>query len=113
MPVKSVLTDSATSTLMTICPVGAPLAASAVAIEAASTLITATAGESGPPITGEKVEVKAITTQVTTVPMIESRQAQGEAAGKIAGEDQRGEGDAIGDLHHRRDAAGHRVPPER
>ena len=48
----------------------APLAASAVAIEAASTLITATAGESGPPITGEKVEVTAITTQVTTVPMI-------------------------------------------
>ena len=70
MPVKSVLTDSATSTLMTICPVGAPLAASAVAIEAASTLITATAGESGPPITGEKVEVRAITTQVTTVPMM-------------------------------------------
>ena len=64
------LTDSATSTLMTICAVGAPLAASAVAIEAASTLITATAGESGPPITGEKVEVRAITTQVTTVPMM-------------------------------------------
>ena len=33
-------------------------------------LITATAGESGPPITGEKVEVKAITTQVMTVPMM-------------------------------------------
>ena len=41
-----------------------------LADEAASTLITATAGESGPPITGEKVEVKAITTQVTTVPMM-------------------------------------------
>ena len=50
MPVRSVLTDSATSTLTMIVGVLAPLAASAVAIEAASTLITATAGESGPPI---------------------------------------------------------------
>ena len=67
---SSVLTESATSTLMMIAVVLAPLAASAVAIEAASTLITATAGESGPPMTGEKVEVRAMTTQVTTVPMM-------------------------------------------
>ena len=64
------LTDRAISTLMMIVFVPAPLAASAAAIEEASTLITATAGESGPPITGEKVEVTAMITQVTTVPMI-------------------------------------------
>ena len=55
----------------------APLAASAVAIEAASTLITATAGESGRRSTGEKVEVTAITTQVTTVPMISPARPSG------------------------------------
>jgi hypothetical protein len=70
MPVSRVLTDNATSTLRIIASLLAPLAASAVAIEEASTLITATAGESGPPTTGENVEVKEITTQVITVPMM-------------------------------------------
>jgi hypothetical protein len=63
--------------LMTICEVSAPLAASAAAIELASTLMTATAGESGPPMTGEKVEVAAMTTQVTTVPMISPESPSG------------------------------------
>ncbi len=70
MPVSSVLTDSATSTLRMIASLFAPLAARAVAIEEARTLITATAGESGPPTTGEKVEVTAITKHVTTAPMM-------------------------------------------
>jgi len=70
MPVSSVLTESATSTLMMTWGVLAPLAARAVAIVAASTAITATAGESGPPMTGEKVEVTAMITHVTTVPMM-------------------------------------------
>jgi hypothetical protein len=39
-------------------------------MEDASTLMTATAGESGPPTVGENVEVTAITRQVTTAPMI-------------------------------------------
>jgi hypothetical protein len=77
MPVSSVLTDSATRILIMICSVLAPFAASAPAIEAASTLITATAGESGPPMTGEKVEVAAITTQVTAVPMISPESPRG------------------------------------
>ena len=50
--------------------VPAPLAASAAAREPASTLITATAGESGPPLAGDSVEVSAMTTPVTAVPMI-------------------------------------------
>ena len=57
MPVSSVLTESATNTLMMMVGVLAPLATSAVAIEAANTPITATAGESGPPITGEKAVI--------------------------------------------------------
>ena len=79
---SSVLTESATSTLTMMVGVLAPLAESAVAIEAASTLITATAGESGPPITGEKVEVSAITTQVTTVPMISPASPSGKPPAK-------------------------------
>ena len=82
MPVKSVLTDSATRMLMTIWWVPAPLAARAVAIEAASTLITATAGESGPPMTGVKVEVTEITTQVTTVPMISPARPSGKPSAR-------------------------------
>ena len=69
-PVRNVLTESATRTLMMISlPLG-PLAASPAAMEPASTLITATAGESGPPSAGEKVEVSATTTQVITVPIM-------------------------------------------
>ncbi len=39
--------------------------------------MTATAGESGPPTTGEKVEVIAITMQVTTAPMMSPARPSG------------------------------------
>ncbi len=48
----------------------APLAARAAATEPASTLITATAGESGPPFAGDNVELSAMTIPTTAVPMI-------------------------------------------
>ena len=60
----------ATSTLMITAWLLAPLAASAAATEAASTLITATAGSSGSASAGDKVEVSATTRHVTTVPMM-------------------------------------------
>ena len=64
-------------------------------------------------MTGEKVEVMAITTQVTTVPMISPARPSGKPPAEIAGENERGEGDAIGDLHHGGDGTRHGVPPKR
>ena len=84
---SSVLTESATSTLMMIFGVLAPLAASAAAIEAASTLITATAGESGPPIGRREGRGRGNAPRaVTTVPMISPARPSGKPAGEIARE---------------------------
>ena len=85
----------ATSTLMITAWLLAPLAASAAATEAASTLITATAGSSGSASAGDKVEVSATTRHVTAL------------------EDQRAQGDAVGDATNCADEACQRVPPER
>ena len=67
---NSVLTEMATITLRMMACVVTPLAASAAAMEPASTLMTAIAGVSGPAPAGDSVEVKATTRPVTTVPMM-------------------------------------------
>ena len=67
---NSVLTEMPTITLRMMACVEAPLAASAAAMEPASTLMTAMAGVSGPASAGDRVEVSATTMPVTTVPMM-------------------------------------------
>ena len=49
----------------------------AAAMEPASTLMTATAGVSGPPLAGDNVEVRATMTPVTTVPMMSAARPSG------------------------------------
>ncbi len=98
---------------MTISGVLAPLAARAVAIEAASTLITATAGESGPPITGEKVEVSGNDHAGDHRAHDEPGKAERKSPlARSPVKDERGEGDAIRNLHDRRDAARQGVEPK-
>ena len=79
-PVKNVLTEIATITLMTMVPSSAPFAASPAATVAASTLITATAGVSGPASAGTRLVVSDTTTPVTTVPMIRAANPSGNPA---------------------------------
>ena len=109
---NSVLTEMPTITLRMMACVEAPLAASAAAMEPASTLMTAMAGVSGPASAGDSVEVSATTMPVTTVPMMMRGKTEGEAGRERALEDQGAEGDAIRNLHHRRDHARQSVAPK-
>ena len=81
-------------------------------LEPASTLITATAGVSGRHRPATSVEVSATTMPVTTVPMISAARPSEKPADNRALEDQGAEGDAVGDLHDRRDDARQGVSPK-
>jgi hypothetical protein len=76
-PTRNALTDRATSTLMMISCCVAPLAIIPAATDPATTLMTATVGESGPPTTGEKEEVSEITRQVSAAPIIRPARPRG------------------------------------
>ncbi len=54
-----------------------------------------------------------MTTPMTAVPMISAASPSEKPPASCALEDQRGEGDAVGDLHDRRDDACQGVAPER
>ena len=70
----------ATITLTTMTSVLAFLAVSAAATVPASTLMTATAGVSGPASAGTRVVVSATTRPVTAVPMISAESPSGNPA---------------------------------
>src|SRR4029078_9758046 len=80
MPMMPVLTVMAIRTLTTISSLLTPEAKRVVAIEPASTLRTATAGVSGPPVAGESVVGRATMTPVTTVPISNAASPSGKPA---------------------------------
>ena len=109
---NSVLTEMPTITLRMMACVLAPLAASAAAMEPASTLMTATAGVSGPASAGDRVEVERHHDARHHGAHDDGGKTEGEAGGERALEDQGAEGDAVRNLHHRRDDARQSVAPK-
>ena len=70
----------AISALTTMTSLLTPNAERVPAIEPASTLRTATAGVSGPPVAGESVVVRATMTPVNTVPISSAASPSGKPA---------------------------------